>query len=214
MNARQRIAVLLVLASTVVSGCAAVVVGGVAGGVALANDRRLTDVVGTDERIEIQAANQLSQKFGDAAHINVTSFNKQVLLTGEVRNEQMKADAEMIVLKLADVRSVYNELVVGPISTLPNRSNDAYITSEVKARMTAAGKFNPLHVKVVTEANTVFLMGLVTRQEGQDAAEIARTANGVRRVVRIFEYIVPPAPAPAPAEKKSRAPRPTPVVAA
>lgn len=214
MNARQRIAVLLVLASTVVSGCAAVVVGGVAGGVALANDRRLTDVVGTDERIEIQAANQLSQKFGDAAHINVTSFNKQVLLTGEVRNEQMKADAEMIVLKLADVRSVYNELVVGPISTLPNRSNDAYITSEVKARMTAAGKFNPLHVKVVTEANTVFLMGLVTRQEGQDAAEIARTANGVRRVVRIFEYIVPPAPAPAPAEKKSRAPRPTPAVAA
>lgn len=199
MTARQRIAALVVLASMFVSGCAALAIGGVASGIAIANDRRLTDVVGTDERIEIQAGDQLGKKFGDAAHINITSFNKQVLLTGEVRNEQMKADAEMIVLKLADVRSVYNELVVGPISTLPNRSNDGYITSEVKARMTAAGKFNPLHIKVVTEANTVYLMGLATRQEAQDAADIARNANGVRRVVRIFEYILPPKPV----EKKS-----------
>jgi osmotically-inducible protein OsmY len=199
VNTRLAIAALLLAISAVVSGCAAVAVGAAAGGIAIATDRRLTDVIGTDERIEIQAGDQLGKKFGDAAHINITSFNKQVLLTGEVRNEQMKADAEMIVLKLPDVRSVYNELVVGPLSTLPNRSNDAYITSEVKARMTASGKFNPLHVKVVTEANTVFLMGLVTRQEGQDASEIARTANGVRRVVRIFEYILPPAPA----QKKS-----------
>ncbi len=199
MNPKLALAAALAAASIAISGCAALAVGGVATGVAVASDRRLTDVIGTDERIEIQAGRALSQKFGDGPHINVTSFNKQVLLTGEVRNEQMKADAEMIVLRLPDVRSVYNELVIGPNSTLPNRSNDAYITSEVKARMTAAGKFNPLHVKVVTEANTVFLMGLVTRQEGQDAAEIARNANGVRRVVRIFEYIV----APPPAEKKS-----------
>jgi osmotically-inducible protein OsmY len=199
MNTRFAIAAALAAASVAVSGCAALAIGGVAAtGVAVANDRRLTDVIGTDERIEQQAGRALTAKFGDVPHINVTSFNRQVLLSGEVRNEQMKADAEMVVLKLPDVRSVYNELVIGPNSTLPNRSNDAYITSEVKARMAASGKFNPLHVKVVTEANTVFLMGLVTRQEGQDAAEVARTANGVRRVVRIFEYIV----APPPAEKK------------
>ncbi len=128
----------------------------------------------------------------------MTSYNKQVLLTGEVPNEQVKADAEMLVLKLPDVRAVYNELAVRPPSSLANRSNDTYITSEVKARMTGSGKLNPLNVKVVTEANVVYLMGLVTRQEGADAAEIARGANGVSRVVRIFEYIQ----APPPAEKK------------
>jgi osmotically-inducible protein OsmY len=199
MNPRLALAVLALTASAIVSGCAALAVGGVAATAMVASDRRMTDVIATDERIEIQSGQALSKKFGDTVHINVTSFNKQALLTGEVPTAEVKAEAESIVTKQPDVRTVYNELVVGPNSTLPNRSNDAYITSEVKARMTAAGKFNPLHVKVVTEANTVFLMGLVTRQEGQDAAEIARTSNGVRRVVRIFEYILPPKPAPAPA---------------
>jgi osmotically-inducible protein OsmY len=203
MNTRTALSILLLASAAAVSGCAAVVVGGAAAGVAVASDRRLTDVIATDERIEIQSGQALSRRFGDTAHINVTSFNKQVLLTGEVPSAEAKSDAEAIVAKQPDVRSVYNELVVGPNSTLPNRSNDAYITSEVKARMAAAGKFNPLHVKVVTEANSVFLMGLVTRQEGQDATEIARTGNGVRRVVRIFEYIVPPPPKPAESEKKT-----------
>jgi osmotically-inducible protein OsmY len=203
MNPRLLPAVLVLSAALAVSGCAALAVGGVAATAMVASDRRMTDVIGTDERIEIQSGQALSKKFGDAAHINVTSFNKQVLLTGEVPTAEAKAEAEGIVAKQPDVRTVFNELVVGPNSTLPNRSNDAYITSEVKARMTAAGKFNPVHVKVVTEATTVFLMGLVTRQEGQDASEIARTSNGVRRVVRVFEYIVLPAKPPAEAEKKS-----------
>jgi|APFre7841882724_1041349.scaffolds.fasta_scaffold08800_4 osmotically-inducible protein OsmY len=203
MNTRTALAVLLLAAAAALSGCAAMVVGGAAAGVAVASDRRLTDVIGTDERIEIQSGEALTKRFGETVHINVTSFNRQVLLSGEVPNAGAKAEAEAIVAKQPDVRTVFNELVVGPNSTLPNRSNDAYITSEVKARMTAAGKFNPLHVKVVTEANTVFLMGLVTRQEGQDAAEIARTGSGVRRVVRIFEYIVPPPPKPAEVEKKT-----------
>jgi osmotically-inducible protein OsmY len=203
MNTRTALSVLLLAAAAAVSGCAALAVGGVAAGVAVATDRRLTDVIATDERIEIQSGQALSKRFGETAHINVTSFNKQALLTGEVPSAEAKSEAEAIVAKQPDVRAVYNELVVGPNSTLPNRSNDAYITSEVKARMAAAGKFNPLHVKVVTEANTVFLMGLVTRQEGQDASEIARTGNGVRRVVRIFEYIVPPPPKPAATETKN-----------
>jgi osmotically-inducible protein OsmY len=208
MNPRLAFAVLALAASAVVSGCAALAVGGVAATAVVASDRRMTDVIATDERIEIQSGQALSKKFGDTAHINVTSFNKQVLLTGEVPTAEAKAEAESIVAKQPDVRTVFNELVVGPNSTLPNRSNDAYITSEVKARMTAAGKFNPLHVKVVTEANTVFLMGLVTRQEGQDASEVARTSNGVRRVVRVFEYILPPKPAPAAAPAPAPAPAP------
>lgn len=191
----RRLTAVLALCSALVSGCAAVVVGAAGGAAAIATDRRMTDVIVTDERIENTANSQLSKRFGDAPHFNVTSFNKQVLLTGEVPTEQMKADAEMLVLKIPDVRAVYNELAVGPSSSLANRSNDSYITSEVKARMTASGKFNPMNVKVVTEANTVFLMGLVTRQEANDAAAAARTANGVRRVVRIFEYVTLPPPA-------------------
>lgn len=201
MTLNLRLAALaLAAAAALVSGCAAVAVGAAGAGVAVASDRRLTDVIASDERIEIQAGNELGKKFPEGAHINVTSFNRQVLLTGEVRSEQMKSDAETIVLKLPDVRAVYNELAVRAPSSMANRSNDTYITSEVKARLAGSGKLNAFHVKVVTEANVVYLMGLVTRQEAADAAEIARTSNGVQRVVRIFEYIQPPPP---PAEKKS-----------
>jgi len=204
----RRLTAVLALCSALVSGCAAVVVGAAGGAAAIATDRRMTDVIVTDERIENTANGQLSKRFGDVPHFNVTSFNKQVLLTGEVPTEQMKADAEMLVLKIPDVRAVYNELAVGPSSSFANRSNDSYITSEVKARMTASGKFNPMHVKVVTEANTVFLMGLVTRQEANDAAAAARTANGVRRVVRIFEYVTLPPPADKSAQQQPSTQRP------
>ena len=198
----RRLIVLPALCAALLSGCAAVVVGAAGGAAAIATDRRMTDVIVTDERIENSASSQLAKRFGEGPHFNVTSFNKQVLLTGEVPNEQMKADAEMLVLKIPDVRAVYNELTVGPSSSFANRSNDSYITSEVKARMTASGKFNPMQVKVVTEANTVFLMGLVTRQEADDAAAAARTANGVRRVVRIFEYVTLPPPTNKPAQQQ------------
>jgi osmotically-inducible protein OsmY len=202
MNLKLLLAALVLAATAATAGCAFLAVGAAAGAAtAIATDRRMTDVMATDERIENSASSQLAKRFGDGPHFNVTSFNKQVLLTGEVPNEQMKADAEMLVLKIPDVRSVYNELVVGPSSSFANRSNDSYITSEVKARMTASGKFNPLYVKVVTEANTVFLMGLVTRQEGEDATNAARTANGVRRVVRLFEYVTLPPPSDKPAQQ-------------
>ncbi len=202
MNPRLLLAALVLAASAATSGCAFLAVGAAAGtATAIATDRRMTDVIVTDERIENSATSQLAKRFGDGPHFNVTSFNKQVLLSGEVPTEQMKTDAEMLVLKIPDVRAVYNELVVGPSSSFANRSNDSYITSEVKARMTASGKFNPLYVKVVTEANTVFLMGLVTRQEGEDAANAARTANGVRRVVRLFEYVTLPPPSDKPQQQ-------------
>lgn len=189
-------ALLLALSCAWLSGCAALVLGGAGTAVVVANDRRMADVIATDQRIELQAVQRLERKFTDAdTHFNVTSYNKQVLLSGETRTEAMKSEAESIVLDTPDVRAVFNELRVAPPSSFGNRSNDTYITSEVKSRMVAAKKFNPFHVKVVTEAQVVYLMGIVTRQEAADATEIARNSNGVRRVVRLFEYIAGSPPA-------------------
>ena len=121
--------------------------------------------------------------------MNTTSFNRRVLVTGEVPTEEAKKKVEDAVRNIANVREVVNELKVGAISSIASRGNDALITSNVKARMVNNGKFSPNHVKVVTEANVVYLMGLVKQAEGEAAAEIARTTQGVSRVVKVFEYI-------------------------
>jgi osmotically-inducible protein OsmY len=201
VNPISRLLVLGVLAlSALASGCAPLIVGGaVAGGAIVANDRRQPDILATDERIEIQSSNRISERLKDQVHVNVTSFNRQVLLTGEATTEALKQEVERIVQGVPDVRSVMNELQIGKPSELGARSNDTYITSVVKSRMVTANKFNPIHVKVVTEAGVVYLMGLVTRKEADDATQVARTTSGVRRVVRVFEYIAEPAPKP-PAE--------------
>lgn len=187
--------------AALLQGCAPLVVGGaVAGGTMVAVDRRQPDVMAIDERIEIQATNRITELFKDKGHINVTSFNKQVLLTGEAPTEALRQDAERAAATVPDVRSVVNDLQVRAPSDLAQRSNDTYITSVVKSRFVTAQKFNPIHVKVVTEAGTVYLMGLVTRREADDATQIARTTNGVKRVVRVFEYLPDAAPKPAAAE--------------
>jgi osmotically-inducible protein OsmY len=181
-------------------GCAPLIVGGaVAGGAMVAVDRRQPDIMATDERIEIQATDRINAIFKDKGHINVTSFNRQVLLTGEAATEALKQEAERAAATTPEVKSVTNELVIAPPSELGARSNDTYITSLVKSRFVTAQKFNPVHVKVVTERGTVYLMGLVTKREADDATQIARTTSGVKRVVRVFEYIEPPPPAPKPA---------------
>lgn len=195
----MRNAALLVIALAAhLSGCAPLVVGGaVAGGTLVAVDRRQPDVMASDERIELQAASKISDQLKDKGHVNVTSYNKQVLLTGEAATEALKQDAERIAAGVPEVKGVVNELRVAPPSELGARSNDTYITSVVKSRMVTAQKFNPVHVKVVTEAGVVYLMGLVTRKEADDATQIARTTSGVKRVVRVFEYLPDPAPKPA-----------------
>ena len=198
----SRLLVLAVLAlSALASGCAPLIVGGaVAGGAMVAVDRRQPDIMATDERIEIQASDRISDKLKDQGHVNVTSYNRQVLLTGEATTEAFKQEAERIAQGVSEVRGVVNELQVAPPTSLGARSNDAYITSVVKSRMVSANKFNTIHVKVVTEASVVYLMGMVTRKEADDATEIARTTSGVKRVVRVFEYIQPPPAKPAAAE--------------
>lgn len=200
----MRIAALLALAlAALLSGCAPLVVGGaVAGGTLVAVDRRQPDVMASDERIELQAVSNINDRLKDQAHINVTSYNKQVLLTGEAKTEALKQEAERIVAGLPEVKGVVNEIQIGAPSELGARSNDTYITSVVKSRMVTAQKFNPVHVKVVTEAGVVYLMGLVTRKEADDATQIARTTSGVKRVVRVFEYLPDPQPKPAPAPAK------------
>jgi osmotically-inducible protein OsmY len=187
--------------AALLQGCAPLVVGGaVAGGAMVAVDRRQPDIMATDERIEIQATNRINELFKDKGHINVTSFNRQVLLTGEAPTEALRQDAERSAATTPEVRGVVNDLQVRAPSDLSQRSNDTYLTSVVKSRFVTAQKFNPIHVKVVTEAGTVYLMGLVTRREADDATQLARTTSGVKRVVRVFEYLPDPPPKPAAAE--------------
>jgi osmotically-inducible protein OsmY len=180
------IAVLVV--TPLVSGCIAAVVGGAGTAAVIGEDRRTVGTVTEDQGIELKAANRINDKFKDA-HINVTSFSRTVLLTGEAPDEAAKTEMERIVRSVENVKGVYNEITIGPITPLSARANDSFITSKVKARFVDQRKFNPVHVKVVTEASAVFLLGLVKRKEADDAVEIARTTSGVKRVVKLFEYV-------------------------
>lgn len=170
-------------------GCFPVVATGVGVGAAMIADRRTSGAYVEDEGIEWRTGNRIRERFGDAVHVNVTSYNRNVLLTGEAPNEQVRVEIERIAAGVTNVRAVINEVRVAGISPLSARANDAVTTSKVKARFVDAQTFGPHHVKVVTEANTVFLMGLVTRREADLATEVARTTAGVSKVVRVFEYI-------------------------
>lgn len=162
-------------------------VSGVGVGV-MVNDRRTPGTQIDDEGIELRASNRISDRFGDKVHVSVTSFNRSVLLTGEVSNEETKAEIEKLVSGVTNVRGITNDIAVAGSSALSSRANDSYLTSKVKARFVDANYFNPFHVKVVTENSTVYLMGIVTEQEAKLATDIARTTGGVRKVVRLFEY--------------------------
>jgi len=166
-----------------------VIGGAAAGGYMVAEDRRTVGTMTEDEGIELKASNRISSRFKEAIHVNVTSYNRMVLLTGEVPDAATKATIERIVRAVENVRGVYNEVAIAGVSSYAVRSNDSVITSKVKARFVDAGKFHALHVKVVTENSIVYLLGLVKKQEAQDATEIARTTSGVQKVVRLFEYV-------------------------
>jgi osmotically-inducible protein OsmY len=170
-------------------GCAETVIAVGAGSAVMpATDRRSTGAQVDDEGIELQVTNRIDERFGDKVHVNVTSFNYVVLLTGEVPDASTRTEIEKIARAPKRVRSVANEVQVAGISSFGARTNDAYITSKVKARFLDEGHFNPNHVKVVTEASVVYLMGIVTEAEATEAVEIARTTSGVLKVVKIFEY--------------------------
>ena len=192
MTRRSMFAVfaLVTALATLLAGCAPILVAGAVGGAALvATDRRSTGAQVDDEAIELKISNNVGTGFGDRVHVNVTSFNGIVLLTGEVPTPDLVASIEQIARTTPKVRRVVDELAVIPVTDLNARTNDTYITSKVKARFVEANKFAPNHVKVVTERQIVYLMGLVTHAEADTAAQLAATTSGVTRVVKLFEYI-------------------------
>jgi osmotically-inducible protein OsmY len=181
-------AVAAILAATL-SACVPLVLGGAAVGAMVAVDRRTSGAQLEDESIELRAASRLRDAFGDRARISVTSYNRQVLLTGEVSNEQIKQQAEQLVSRVENVRSVVNEIAVLGGATLTQRSSDVLVTGKVKASLVDAKDLYVGAFKVVTERGTVYLMGRVTQREADRATAITRQVSGVQRVVRLFEII-------------------------
>lgn len=173
------------------SACIPLIVGGGAVTTALvASDRRTSGMYLEDERIEQSAASKLREVVRQGSRASVTSFNRLVLITGEVRNAAEKAEIERAVASVENVRSVINELEVVPfVSSITQRTKDTFITSKVKASLIDAKDLQAHSIKVVTEMNVVYLMGIVTAREAKRAAEIARGVNDVRKVVRVFENI-------------------------
>ncbi|MFZ9642589.1 MAG: BON domain-containing protein [Candidatus Methylopumilus sp.] len=175
--------------STQLTACFPVVVGGAAAGGAMAADRRTSGTYIEDEAIELKAGKAIADSLKDNVHANITSYNRQVLITGEVSDEANKKKAESLVKPIENVAGIKNHLEVAKNSSISSRTNDTYITSKVKASFIKENKFSANYVKVVTENGTVYLLGLVTHKEADDAVEIARSINGVKTVVKAFEYI-------------------------
>lgn len=189
-RAITRILVLSTLLGSL-SACTALMVGGTVAAVAIvATDRRSSGTQLDDEAIEFRASALLREKIGERGHINVTSYNKRVLLTGEVSNEQVKKLAEQLVFDVENVKLVINELAAMDGSSLQQRSSDAIITGRVKASMVDTSDIRASNLfKVVTERGVVYLMGRVTQREAERGTDIARGVSGVVKVVRSFEII-------------------------
>jgi osmotically-inducible protein OsmY len=193
------------------TACVPLMVGGAAGTVLVASDRRTSGAQIEDEGIELRAASRINSSLGTRVRINVVSFNRQVLLTGEVPNAQDKQAVEQLVTKVENVKSVVNELAVMSTPSLADRSADLLITGRLKAAILDASDLQSSAFKVVTEHNAVYLMGLVTQREADRVTNLARAVPGVRRVVRVFEVIteddlrrlqpLPSKPAAVPAKK-------------
>jgi osmotically-inducible protein OsmY len=199
------------------SGCALLVGGAIVGSSMVAVDRRTSGTQLEDQSIELKAVKRAGELLGDRGHINVTSYSRLVLVTGEVPNEADKAAVEQAVARIENVRAVVNELVITLPSSIGNRSNDTLITSKVKASLVDAKDVQVNAYKVVTERSVVYLMGRVTEREANRAADISRGVSGVRKVVKVFDVIsegelagTAPAPAAAPAPAVEPAPAPKP----
>jgi osmotically-inducible protein OsmY len=182
-------AILCATLLTSLSGCVGIIVGGAVMGAAATVDRRTLGAQTEDKSITVKAEMRVPKIAGPDAHVNIASFNRKVLLTGEVSNEAAKATVEREVRTIDGVQSVSNELEISGPSSYTARSSDALITTKVKASLVDMKTISASSFKVVTERGTVFLMGRVTEREGQLAADIARGVSGVQKVIKIFEYI-------------------------
>ena len=188
----QKLLTLAVLTASLagaLSACAPMLVGGVVMGSLMATDRRTTGTQVEDEGIELRAASRIRENLGERVHVNVTSYNRQVLVTGEVPSAQDKLLVEQLVSRVENVRSIVNELAVLGNTTLTQRSSDSLVTGRVKAGFVDAKDLFANAFKVVTERGTTYLMGRVTQHESDRATEVTRGIDGVQKVVRLVEII-------------------------
>jgi len=184
------IATVLGASVTVMSGCIPLAATGVVAGAVSLADRRTTAAQAEDQTIELKAFTQLRERFkSDNVSIGVTSFNRIVLVTGYVPDDATRANVIRIISSIENVRSVLNEVVIGPTPSLRTYGSDTVLTTRVKASFVEVRDLQANVVKVYTESSTVFLMGIVTEREANRAADIASRVSGVRRVVRAFEVI-------------------------
>jgi osmotically-inducible protein OsmY len=177
------------VAATALAGCFPVIMGGAVMGTLVATDRRTSGAQLEDEGIELRAASRVRENLGDRVHVNVTSYNRRVLITGEVPNAQDKLLVEQVVSRVENVVSVVNELAELGNASLTQRSSDLLISGRVKAGLIDAKDLVSNAFKVVTERGTVYLLGRVTPREADRATEIARSTSGVQKVVRVFETL-------------------------
>lgn len=177
------------LAAAALSGCAALLVGGAVGTALVVTDRRTAGTQLEDQNIELKSLTRIRETVGERGHISATSYNRQVLLTGEVASEADRTAVEQSIGRIEGVRSIVNELAVMGVSSMTARSNDTILTSKVKASFIDAKDLHASAVKVVTERGVVYLMGRVTEREATRASDIARGVAGVQKVVRVFEVV-------------------------
>ena len=181
--------IITVVIAAQMTACGVLAVGGVAATASIAADRRTPGVQAIDKGIELEAEGALAKRFGDNAHINVTSFNQKVLLTGEVKDADIKGEAAAYVKAMKNARSVFNELVIGPNSTYTARANDSYLESKIKTQMIFTDQLPSNSMAIVAEGSSVYLMGILTQSEADLAKKIASNTNGVKDVFVYFDII-------------------------
>ena len=179
----------VMLISSFLSGCGVLAVGGVVAGASVMADRRTPAVQAIDKGIELEAGNALAKRYGDDAHINVTSFNQKVLLTGEVKDADIKGQAGAYVKEMKNARSVFNELVIGPNSSYTARANDTYLESKIKTQMIFTDKLPSNSMAIVAEGSSVYLMGILTQHEAAIAKKVTSNIDGVKDVYAYFDII-------------------------
>ncbi len=180
---------LICVAAVQLSACAPLMFGGVVGGAMVASDRRSPGIQLEDEGIEQRSASAMRENFGSKEHVNITSYNRQVLITGEVSTDMVRRQIESLIGRVENVRAVVNELAVGPASSTSDRANDVLLVAKVKASMVDTEDVFANVFKVVGERGTIYLMGRVTQREAKRATDVVRGVSGVKRVVRVFEFI-------------------------
>lgn len=177
------------IAAASLTGCFPLIAGGVAGGAMVIADRRNPGTQAIDRGIQLEAESFLIKKYGDNVHINVSVFNRRVLLTGETRTEDLKSDVARQIRAMKNVTEVFNELTPAPISSLTARANDSFLSTRIKGMFIATEGVPSNSMRVVTEASKVYLMGITTEAEANRAVDIARSVPGVKQVTKLFDLI-------------------------